>query len=132
MADSGRQRKRGGPGERGSKGRGGGKPGKEGAGHDSRQHLIAGLDHRLRRQLLRRLNGSEEPSSPVRLSEQLNSRPSNVSYHMDVLKKCGAVALVDERQVRGAVQHFYVSRVSDDAMVQAMLKETEAEDSGQT
>ena len=128
MADTGRRRKKGKPGKGGSKGQGKGEQGKKGGGRDSQQNLIAALNHGMRRKLLRRLNGSSEPRSPVRLSKQLGADLGSVSYHMDVLSKCGAVALVDEEQVRGAMKHFFVSKVADNATVLAMLKETEDED----
>jgi DNA-binding transcriptional ArsR family regulator len=103
--------------------------GKADGGRGRRRTLINGLNHDLRRQLLRRLNGSsEEPLSPVALSRELDKPLSHVSYHINVLKECGAVALVGEHQVRGAMRHLFVSKVADNAAVQAFLEETRAED----
>jgi len=130
MADSGKKRKRG---ERPEDDRA--KDGTKGSGGDDesgRYNLISALNHKMRRQMLRRLNRSEDPLSPAKLSEQMKVPLSNASYHMDVLRKCGATAVVDEQRVRGAVEHFHESQVVDHPGVRAMLDETEAGDEGQT
>ena len=133
MAGSGRQRKRGQANKK-SKGvkkqnteeQAKGRPEKRDAcqGHN----LIAALNHKLRRRILRFLNDSNKPLSPVNLSELMDAPLSNVSYHMNILRKYRVAAVVDERQVRGAVEHFYVSMVDDHSAVLSMLDETEAKD----
>jgi DNA-binding transcriptional ArsR family regulator len=95
-----------------------------------KHNLIVALNHKQRRQLLRILHRCDGPLSPGNLSDRLSVPLSNVSYHITVLKKCGAVALVNEQQGRGAVEHFYVSRVADHPAVRKMLEETEAGDEG--
>lgn len=126
MDDSGRQRKR----RRRAKDEGAGKKNPSGDRPCNNDNLIAALNHKLRRQTLRRLNRSASPLSPTNLSDEMEVPVGNVSYHMGVLRKCGAVSMVDERPVRGAVEHFFVSEVADNPAVQAMLDETKAQDEG--
>jgi hypothetical protein len=74
----------------------------------------------------------DEPQSPIKLSRALRTPLSNVTYHVSVLHQLGVIARVGQRQVRGAVEHFYDSTVKDNAAVQAMLEGTREldEDSG--
>lgn len=94
----------------------------------SDQRLTPALKHKFRRQMLRRLHQSEEPMSPAQLSLLLDVQVTNLSYHMDVLRNYCVVKLVDEQPVRGAIEHFYESKVADSPIVQAILEETRAED----
>jgi DNA-binding transcriptional ArsR family regulator len=73
--------------------------------------LLVALRHPLRRQILQRM-AQDEPISPRELSDALDQPLSNVSYHVRVLDECGTVSLVEEKPVRGSMQHFY--RVSID------------------
>ncbi len=95
-----------------------------GRGGDYQAQLIRALNHNLRRRILRQLNETEEPQSPVKLAKQLGVPLSNVSYHVGVLHRLGAIARVDQRPVRGAVEHFYVSSVKDNTPIQALLEGT--------
>ena len=45
--------------------------------------------------------------SPKDLSLELQAPLSNVNYHVTELRHSNLVELVDERQVRGATEHFY-------------------------
>lgn len=45
--------------------------------------------------------------SPKELSQELQAPLSTVNYHVTELRKSGLIEIVDERQVRGAVEHFY-------------------------
>jgi predicted ArsR family transcriptional regulator len=51
--------------------------------------------------------------SPKDLSVELRAPLSTVNYHVTELRHSGLVEVVDERQVRGAIEHFY--RVVDPA-----------------
>jgi DNA-binding transcriptional ArsR family regulator len=95
---------------------------------DGKEDLIAALNHRTRRQMLRLLHTDEEPISPARMAERLDRSMSSISYHVCVLRGYRAIDLIDEQQVRGAIEHFYVSKVADNPTVLEVLKETEAED----
>jgi DNA-binding transcriptional ArsR family regulator len=45
--------------------------------------------------------------SPKDLSLELQAPLSNVNYHVTALAEAGLIEIVSERQVRGAVEHFY-------------------------
>lgn len=45
--------------------------------------------------------------SPKDLSVELQTSLSTVNYHVTALKLGRLVEVVDERQVRGAIEHFY-------------------------
>jgi predicted transcriptional regulator len=45
--------------------------------------------------------------SPKDLSLELHAPLSTVNYHVTELRNSGLVEVVDERQVRGAIEHFY-------------------------
>jgi predicted ArsR family transcriptional regulator len=45
--------------------------------------------------------------SPKDLSVELQSPLSTVNYHVTELGRSGLVRVVDEQQVRGAIEHFY-------------------------
>lgn len=45
--------------------------------------------------------------SPSDLSRELQIPLSNTNYHVTELAKAGLIELVDQRQVRGATEHFY-------------------------
>lgn len=45
--------------------------------------------------------------SPKDLSLELRAPLSTVNYHVTELRHSGLVKVVDERQVRGAIEHFY-------------------------
>jgi len=47
--------------------------------------------------------------SPKDLSLELQAPLSTVNYHVTELRNSGLVEVVDERQVRGAIEHFYRS-----------------------
>lgn len=68
--------------------------------------LLQALGHPMRRAILREMN-DEDPISPSELAPLLEDSVSTVSYHFRMLGRGAAVELVEERQVRGATQHFY-------------------------
>ena len=45
--------------------------------------------------------------SPKELSHELQAPLSTVNYHVTELRNSDLVKVVDERQVRGAIEHFY-------------------------
>jgi predicted transcriptional regulator len=45
--------------------------------------------------------------SPKDLSLELQEPLSTVNYHVTELRNCGMLEVVDEQQVRGAIEHFY-------------------------
>jgi Helix-turn-helix domain len=99
--------------------------------------LIRALNHAVRRQALRLLHSSREPLSPGQIEAQLKlgKKPkdhlSKVSYHLATMARLKVVSLVGEQQVRGAMEHFYASEVSDSAWVRNLLKRTQESDEAQ-
>jgi DNA-binding transcriptional ArsR family regulator len=67
------------------------------------------LAHPLRAAILERLYDRE--ASSVELAGEMGETLGNVAHHVRALHKLGAVALVRERQKRGAVEHFYTATV---------------------
>jgi DNA-binding transcriptional ArsR family regulator len=67
--------------------------------------LAAIVAHPLRVKCLSIL--AERTASPNQISRELKADVGNVSYHVKVLRELGVVELVDEKKVRGAVEHFY-------------------------
>jgi DNA-binding transcriptional ArsR family regulator len=98
------------------------------------EDLIRALNHRLRREILRLLHSSPGPLSPRQIERELKlgsehgNTLSTVSYHATVLAEFNAICLVNTRRVRGAVEHFYASRVSDTAWVLGLLCRTQESD----
>jgi Helix-turn-helix domain len=90
--------------------------------------LIHALDHEMRRLILRAMQESGEPQSPARLATQLRRPVSNVSYHVNVLHRFGALASAGQRQVRGAMEHFYLHTVEGNEPIQTLLRETRESD----
>ncbi len=77
-------------------------------GEKPEEGLLGALRHLLRRTLLRLCIEAEKMLSPKDLALLVNhSVLSNVAYHVRVLKEHGALAMVHERPVRGAVAHYY-------------------------
>jgi DNA-binding transcriptional ArsR family regulator len=74
---------------------------------DPNDALLNALHHPLRRSLLRRYVEAKELLSPKELALLTKQPLSSVSYHVRKLVEAGAVEIVAEEQVRGAVQHFY-------------------------
>jgi DNA-binding transcriptional ArsR family regulator len=68
--------------------------------------LLIALRHPLRRLILREM-ADGTAISPRELSTALRQPLSNVSYHVRVLAAHDAVTLVEAKQRRGTVQHFY-------------------------
>lgn len=67
------------------------------------------MAHPTRAAILERLYCAD--ASPVQLAKHLREPLPNVAYHMKRLHKLGAVALTEERQKRGAMEHIYAPTV---------------------
>jgi DNA-binding transcriptional ArsR family regulator len=50
---------------------------------------------------------AERTASPVEIAQQIGKDVGHVGYHVRKLQQLGVIELVDERPVRGAVEHFY-------------------------
>lgn len=76
------------------------------------------------------LHRSEEPSSAKQLSSKIDVLANNISYHIKILAKAGAVTQVGERQVRGVPEKFFVSTVSGNTTMVEILAATAEDDAG--
>lgn len=112
-----------GKGARGRTSRGGAK-----SGGRRKTDLIAALNHRLRREILRILHAAGEPQSPSRIAAQLQEDLSGISYHVKVLVGLNVIELVEKRQVGGTFEHVYASKVADDRIAAELLAATREAD----
>jgi predicted transcriptional regulator len=67
------------------------------------------VSHPLRVTILNGLYHRE--ASPAELANEMGKPLPNVAYHVRELHRLGALALVQQRQVRGAVEHTYTATV---------------------
>jgi DNA-binding transcriptional ArsR family regulator len=67
--------------------------------------LAKALSHPMRTRILAILN--ERVASPNEISEMIDERLPNVSYHVRALQDLGCVELVSTAQRRGAIEHYY-------------------------
>jgi DNA-binding transcriptional ArsR family regulator len=69
----------------------------------------------------------ERKASPNQIALELGEEVGNVSYHVKKLVQLGVVELVEERKVRGAVEHFYrainLAFVSDEEWAKLSIEE---------
>jgi DNA-binding transcriptional ArsR family regulator len=89
-----------------------------------RANLINAIAHPLRRRILRLLGDRGEQSSPARIGKEFDLHVGMIGYHIRVLEELGAVELTDEGMVRGAVEHFYTTTITDDPPIETLLEET--------
>ena len=74
-------------------------------GKSSDMTLGALVAHPLRSQCLTLL--ADRTASPAEIAAELDENLGNVSYHVRKLWRGGAVEIVEEKPVRGAMEHFY-------------------------
>jgi DNA-binding transcriptional ArsR family regulator len=67
--------------------------------------FVKAMSHPLRVRILAML--SERKSSPRELAELLGATLGTTAYHVRTLERLGLIELVDERPVRGAIEHYY-------------------------
>src|SRR5919107_5509795 len=67
--------------------------------------IAKALSHPMRARILAILN--ERTASPNEISEMLDERLPNVSYHVRALLDLECIELVDTAQRRGAIEHYY-------------------------
>jgi DNA-binding transcriptional ArsR family regulator len=65
---------------------------------------------------------AERTASPVEIAQEIGKDVGHVGYHVRKLQEMQLIELVDERPVRGAVEHFYR------ALVRPFVSEKEFED----
>jgi hypothetical protein len=91
-----------------------------------------GLNHVIRRRILRAVHAAGQPLSSTQLSAEDGALSewslSTVAYHMKVLAKYDLVSEDHAIMRRGALEHFFASRVSGDPTVLSVLAQTEGLD----
>src|SRR6201985_3104945 len=50
---------------------------------------------------------AERTASPVEIAQEIGKDVGHVGYHVRKLQELNLIELVDEKPVRGAVEHFY-------------------------
>ena len=70
--------------------------------------LVKALAHPVRVQILSSLE--DRVASPSRLAEELDVPLGTVSYHVRILAGLSLIELVDQKQRRGAIEHYYRAR----------------------
>jgi DNA-binding transcriptional ArsR family regulator len=101
---------------------------REKAAGRSRGDILLAIAHPLRRRILRKLGKRAKPTSPTQLADELGGPLGKIAYHVRVLGRLGALSAAGQQQVRGAVEHFYVSRIENDPPIETLLEETKKED----
>jgi DNA-binding transcriptional ArsR family regulator len=81
--------------------------------------LHKALSHPVRRQILAALD-SGRIASPAEMANELEVHLANVSYHFQTLLRLDAIELVDTKPVRGALEHFYRSKLRLSKAVQSL------------
>jgi DNA-binding transcriptional ArsR family regulator len=87
------------------------------------------LDHPVRREVLRALNRSVRSQSTLEVRAELRAfGPSQLRYHLQVLRRSGAIASDSAAADTGGAGPRYASEVVDDGEVKAVLRATEGGD----
>jgi DNA-binding transcriptional ArsR family regulator len=72
---------------------------------------------------------AERTASPVEIAQEIGKDVGHVGYHVRKLQELNLIELVDERPVRGAVEHFYraIARphIKDDEFAAQSIEERE-------
>src|SRR5918997_6302356 len=86
--------------------------------------IAKALSHPMRARILGILD--ERVASPNEISEMIDERLPNVSYHVRALLDLDCIELVDTAQRRGAIEHYYraTQRAMGDKIVWDQLPRT--------
>ena len=89
--------------------------------------LLNALKSPQRRAILREVEKSRDGISPSELAVKVKEPLSNAAYNCRVLRDCGAIELVDQQQVRGAIKNLYRFALADSWAI-AMLRHDKGSD----
>jgi hypothetical protein len=102
------------------------------ASHDIRRKVSGAmlyvLYHPLRREALRVLNAAEEPITPRKMSDIIPWDLQGISFHVRVLSERKMARCTRTKRVRGATEHYYVSRVAKNDLLASILEGTKKDD----
>jgi DNA-binding transcriptional ArsR family regulator len=97
-------------------------------GREMTPALIHALNHPARRQILRQLGERGSERSPNEMAQAAAFSLSGLSFHARVLCELQVTRCTRTQPVRGSLEHFYASNVSDNELVATILLETEGDD----
>jgi hypothetical protein len=86
------------------------------------------LFHPLRREALRVLNAAKEPITPKKMSDIIAWDLQGISFHVRVLSERKMARCTRTQRVRGATEHYYVSRVAKNDLLASILEGTRRDD----
>lgn len=89
--------------------------------------LLVILNHPIRREILRLLNGQTE-LSPSQMAAAIDAGLPNLSFHARALEERNVTRCTRTRRVRGATEHFYASNVVENRLVATILSGTREDD----
>jgi DNA-binding transcriptional ArsR family regulator len=90
--------------------------------------LIRALSSATRREALRSMHRSGEACSASQLSQWIDTDATNISYHLRILFKVGAVSRAGERLVRAVPEKLFASEVTGHRQIVSILADTEEDD----
>jgi DNA-binding transcriptional ArsR family regulator len=91
---------------------------------DKNTELLIALQNPKRRVILREVRKYPDGVSPSELAVHVGEPLSNTGYHCRVLRDSGAIALVEQKAVRGAIKSYYRFALAD-SWALAMLSQEE-------
>jgi DNA-binding transcriptional ArsR family regulator len=97
-------------------------------GREMTPALIHALNHPARRQILRQLGEAGVERSPSEMAQAATFSLSGLSFHARVLCELQVTRCTRTQPVRGSLEHFYASNVSENELVATILLETEGDD----
>jgi hypothetical protein len=136
MADAGEGRKKGRPGNRKEEpGKRKGAPGKKARKANTRKrkkatkgrmraNMIFAIAHHVRRAIMRLYVEAEQPLTPAQAAKALHLPVAMITYHVNILRRLGALEVVGRRRRRGATEHLYDHTIEDDPPIETLLDET--------
>lgn len=98
-------------------------------GREMSPALLHSLNHPIRRQILRLLSERGAEWSPVKMTQLIAGGLSTLSFHVKTLSDQKVIRCAKTRQVRGSIEHIYVSDVLDNELVAEILRSTQKDDS---
>ena len=90
--------------------------------------LLYAIQNPLRREMLRVLNAAMGSVTPKEISDRIPWDVEDIAFHVRVLEERNLARCAGTRRVRGATEHFYVSKVAKNDLLAAILAGTEKDD----
>jgi DNA-binding transcriptional ArsR family regulator len=94
---------------------------------DENSELLRVLAHPLRRILLREVEKHPAGISPSELAQQLGESINDCAYHCRVLRDSGAIELVRQAHVRGALKNIYRFSLTDPWAIETLRRDEKPE-----